>query len=225
MINYLTVTMSARKVLIMEPNDCAFLGISHILRDVLGLNPDHVPDCPNALKQIRDALKKSAPYDLLITEFSGTERGNETRELIKEATGIQPALRTLLYTSEVRPLALKAILREPGVNGYVLKNGHGSSQVVKAIRNIGKSGFYLSPEVDELINQVHHISLEGYDFRILTALAEGYSQREIAQLFNYHKIHPSSLSSIEKRINQLKDRFQAKNNVHLIAKANILGAL
>ena len=142
MINYLTVAMSARKVLIMEPNDCAFLGISHILRDVLGLNSDHVPDCPNALKQIRDALKKSSPYDLLITELSGTERGNETRELIKEATGIQPALRTLLYTSEVRPLALKTILRDPRVNGYVLKNGHGSSQLVKAIRNIGKSGFY-----------------------------------------------------------------------------------
>lgn len=225
MINYLTVAMSVRKVLIMEPSDCAFLGISHVLREVFGLNPDHVPNCDTALKQVRAALKKSTPYDLLITEFLGSERGNETRNLIKEATGIQPALHTILYTSEIRPLALKAILREPGVNGYVLKNGHGSSQLVKAIRNIGKSGFYLSPEVDELMGQVHHISLEGYDFRVLTALAEGYSQREIAQLFNRQKIHPSSLSSIEKRINQLKDRFQAKNNVHLIAKANILGAL
>lgn len=209
----------------MEPNDCAFLGISHVLREALDIIPEHVPDCNTAINQIRQSIKNSTPYDILITEYSGDKQGTSTKALLKEANGIHPKLRTILYTGELRPLAIKTLLHEPGINGCVIKSVNGSSQLVKAIRNVGKSGFYLSPNVDELLNQVIHISLDAYDLGVLSALSEGLSQREIANLFNRKKIHPSSLSSIEKKINQLKDRFQAKNNVHLIARATLLGAL
>ena len=215
----------AKKVLIMEPNDCAFLGVSHVLREALNVVPEHVPNCDTAIHEIRQSLKKSTPYDFLITEYAGARQGNYTRALLKEANGIQPKLRTILYTGVARPLALKSILHEPGVNGCVLKSGNGSSQLVKAIRSVDNSGFYLSPNVDDLLSQVQHISLDEYDFNVLNALSEGLSQREIANLFVRKKVHPSSLSSIEKKINQLKDRFHAKNNVHLIARASLLGAL
>ena len=58
---------------------------------------------------------------------------------------------------------------------------------------------------------------------LLQELANGYSQQEISARLAKEGISPSSLSSIEKRINRLKDYFMARNIPHLIALAKDMG--
>ncbi|MFT7333979.1 MAG: hypothetical protein ACI81S_002202, partial [Sphingobacteriales bacterium] len=55
--------------------------------------------------------------------------------------------------------------------------------------------------------------------------SKGMSQDEIRHLFEQENISPSSLSSIEKRLNLLRVQFKAKNAIHLVAIAKDLGLI
>jgi transcriptional regulator len=68
-------------------------------------------------------------------------------------------------------------------------------------------------------------NIEEYDISILTYLSNGLSQNEIASLLKSKGVSPSSLSSIEKRLNRLKDVLKANNNVQLVANAKDIGLI
>ena len=63
------------------------------------------------------------------------------------------------------------------------------------------------------------------DILLVEKLSQGYSQDEISSTFKKQKIKPSSLSSIEKRLNKLKVQFKANNAIHLVAKVKDLGLI
>jgi hypothetical protein len=56
-------------------------------------------------------------------------------------------------------------------------------------------------------------------------MSNGLSQDEISQLFKKNNISPSSLSTIEKRLNKLRIQFRANNAIHLVAIAKDLGLI
>ena len=64
-----------------------------------------------------------------------------------------------------------------------------------------------------------------FDLLLVEKLSLGLSQDEISSDFKLHKIVPSSLSSIEKRLNKLKLQFKANNAIHLVAKVKDLGLI
>ncbi|GAB0154770.1 hypothetical protein CHRYSEOSP005_00300 [Chryseobacterium sp. Alg-005] len=53
------------------------------------------------------------------------------------------------------------------------------------------------------------------NFIIIDYLKDGLSQHEIAERLKENDIKPNSLSSIEKRINQIKHYYNAKSMFHL----------
>jgi two-component system capsular synthesis response regulator RcsB len=56
-------------------------------------------------------------------------------------------------------------------------------------------------------------------------LSEGVLQKKIPQYLDEKNVKPSSLSSVEKTINNLKDSLRAKNNEQLIAICKDFGIL
>jgi two-component system capsular synthesis response regulator RcsB len=64
-----------------------------------------------------------------------------------------------------------------------------------------------------------------YDIALLKLLAQGVPQDEISRQFASKGMIPAGMSSIEKRISSLKDYFEAKNNLHLIAITKDLGLI
>jgi transcriptional regulator len=56
-------------------------------------------------------------------------------------------------------------------------------------------------------------------------LEQGHHQSEISKIFKKQSTSPSSTSTIEKRINNLKTYFKAKNTINLVAKAKDLGII
>lgn len=211
-----------QRVLMAQDIDSVNLGLLAALKEAFGFRIDQATSADNAFLRIKKALVDKAPYDLLITGIPfqaayGNHYLHSAKDLLKAARLLQPGLKTLVYATEDRPYKIREYLEDFGIDGYVHKTGEGFMQLIEAIRTLSRQGCYISPEVSESIQHSLLLEIDSYDVMLLDELANGYSQREISQRFSVQGISPRSLSSIEKRINLLKDYFKARNIPHLIA--------
>ena len=69
------------------------------------------------------------------------------------------------------------------------------------------------------------LEIEDYDIKLIKFLSKGLSQDEISAHLKTNNISPSSLSSIEKRLNKLRIQFKANNAIHLVAIVKDLGLI
>jgi DNA-binding NarL/FixJ family response regulator len=129
----------------------------------------------------------------------------------------------LIYSIEDRPFRIKQLIDSLGADGYVLKGRNSSRELVDAIKDISKNKQYITPQIQYSIKKMPALEIDAYDLELIRELANGNSQQEISSLFETRGINPCSLSSIEKRINKLKDYFMAKNTPHLVAIVKDMG--
>ncbi|WKV09464.1 response regulator transcription factor [Thermoanaerobacterium sp. CMT5567-10] len=107
-----------------------------------------------------------------------------------------------------------------GVEGYILKDAD-SDELIKAIRTISNGGVYIHPS---LVNEIENLDtdeckkeLTDREMQILNLIAEGYSNKEIAdKLFLSEKTVKNHVYNIFRKLD-VKDRTQAaiyllKNN-------------
>jgi DNA-binding NarL/FixJ family response regulator len=217
-----------KKVLVVEDIDSINIGLTATLSASFPFTIDHAKYCDNAMLKLKKALLDGEPFDLLITDLSfkggpGNGQLHSGDELICEAKALQADLRTIIYSIEDRPHKIREFMEELGVNGYVLKGRESSQEMVEAIEVISNHGSYISPELSRSLSQAPSLEIDEYDLLLLQELGSGYSQVEIAERFAKQGITPSSLSSVEKRINRLKDYFMARNIPNLIALAKDMG--
>ncbi|AFK87193.1 MULTISPECIES: response regulator [Thermoanaerobacterium] len=107
-----------------------------------------------------------------------------------------------------------------GVEGYILKDAD-SDELIKAIRIISNGGVYIHPslirEIENLEKNECKKDLTDREFEILNLIAEGYSNKEIAdKLFLSEKTVKNHVYNIFRKLD-VKDRTQAaiyllKNN-------------
>jgi DNA-binding NarL/FixJ family response regulator len=117
------------------------------------------------------------------------------------------------------------LVNELHINAYVCKGRRGLVELSKAVHTMFSGQLYLSPEVQNALNPKNELEIDEYDIQLLKQLALGRSQEEISQWFSKENIAPSSLSSIEKRLNKLRIQFKANNATHLIAIVKDLGLI
>ncbi|WP_352418839.1 response regulator transcription factor [Proteiniborus sp.] len=119
-----------------------------------------------------------------------------------------------------------------GANGYVLKDAD-SDTLIKAIRDVYNGKSYIQPSLSELLVKDFNSrdekskesslieSLTKREYEVLTLIAEGMNNREIAEnLFISEKTVKNHVSNIFKKIN-VSDRVQAaiftfRNNIKKI---------
>ena len=219
-----------RKVLVCEDIDSINIGLTKILSDAFSFQVDQAKYGDKALLMIKKALKDNKPYDLLITDLSFNNPIDKPRipdgeALIRESRALQPEFKTIIYSIEDRPLRIRRFLDFLNVDAYVLKGRESAFQIVEAIEAIHEGECYLSPELSEILQFSSSLEIDQYDLLLLKSLSEGYSQQEISKQFKKQAISPHSLSSIEKRINRLKEALSARNIPNLIALAKDVGLI
>ena len=106
-----------------------------------------------------------------------------------------------------------------------VKGRNGLKDLREAIENVKEGKEFVSPSLKPGLNGSTDFEIEEYDIFLLKHLSYGLSQNQISDLFISKKIAPSSISSIEKRLNRLKDILKANNNVQLVANAKDLGII
>lgn len=218
-----------KKVLIADDLGSINQGVSTILKNMNIENVSKVQYCDDAYLKIKKAMFDEEPYDLLITDLSfqadhREQTLNSGEDLITVLKKEHPEVNIIAYSIDDRLQQVRRLVKL-GVNGYVCKGRNGVVELAKAVKNVYEGKHYYSPKIARALNNKTNLEIDSYDIALLCNISKGMSQEEISANFRSKGLSPSSLSSIEKRINKLKIQLSSKNTIHLIAIAKDLGLI
>ncbi|MDM1295349.1 response regulator [Sphingobacterium sp. N143] len=211
-----------KKVLIAEDHDTENVAVQITLRD-LGVNhPKYVYYCDHALTWIKNAIRDGEPYDLLITDIEFEDDGNfqEIKDglaLIKAVKEIQPDIKTIIFTGKDRSVTINEMFKAGQIDGHVIKARRGGQHLREAIQAVYQNRIYQSPDTKKIIQEQNSHEFTQLDLHIIKLLYEGIAQKDMPQYLQQRDIKPSSLSSIEKRLNLMKDILGFTKNEQLVA--------
>ena len=218
------------KVLVSEDMEDINKGIYTLLNE-LGISEIHqVQYCDDTYLKIKKAVLDDAPYQLLITDLSFKSDHREQKissgkVLVKVAKQLCPNMKTIVYTVEDRLQQVRTLMNDYQVDAYVCKSRRGLAELLKGITLAYNNERYLSPEVANALSAQNELEIDNYDIELIRQLSLGQSQEEISIYFKSNNIFPSSLSSLEKRLNKLRIQFKANNAIHLVAIVKDLGLI
>ena len=219
-----------KKVLIAEDIDTVNLGLIDELSRSFDFEIQHAKYCDDALLKFKKAILDNEPFDLLISDLSFVQDHRSCKlvsgeELAKAILAMQPDTKIIIYSIDDRPQKIKSLLENPGINGYICKGRESSKEMISTIKALQENDVYLPPNLVQILNREPAFEIQDYDISLLKELSTGNSQEDISKNLKAKGINPSSVSSIEKRINKLKIHFKAKNTVHLIAQVKDFGLI
>ena len=219
-----------KKVLVSEDMDDINKGIFDTLSRLGVSHIDQVQYCDDAYLKIKKASLDGSPYELLITDlsFKSDHRAQSYASgdmLVKSVKQEYPELKTIVYSVEDRLQKVRTLIKDYNVDAYVCKSRRGLIELTQAIHEIEAGHIYLSPEVKNALSPKNGLEIEDFDIHLLQQLSLGLSQEEISNYFKSKNISPSSLSSIEKRLNKLRVQFRASNAIHLVSIVKDLGLI
>ncbi|MFT6048339.1 MAG: DNA-binding NarL/FixJ family response regulator [Patiriisocius sp.] len=216
-----------KKVLVAEDIDSINIGVVKTLKEQGILDYDVAQYCDDAYVKFKKELLDEAPYDLLITDLSfkkdhRNEKLANGEALLTQLKKEQPSLKIIVFTVEDHPQKFKTIWETGFIDAYVCKDRNGLKNLIAAIETIKNGGKYTSLKLQRSIGKKNTVQITELDTMLITLLSEGYTQKEIEILFKAKNISPSSRSSIEKRLKDLRDDLGAKTMIHLVTIAKEL---
>lgn len=218
-----------KKILIAEDHEVRNLGVVNSLTELQVENFEFVSYCDEALQKIQNAAAEHQPYDLLITDLSFDkdqfqQELKSGEELIREIKTAYPEMKIIVFSIEKKPKIINDLFSNLSIDAFVSKGRHDGKELRSTIRKVF-NGEKVMPQ--EILNSIRNtpFALSENDELLLTLLAKGFSQTEIETRFKQNHISPNSKSSIEKRLNELRDLFNAKNNIELIVICKDLGII
>jgi len=218
------------KIIIAEDQESANLSVQKTVEELRIGHVDHVFYCDDALNKIQIAKHKDQPYDLLITDLYFEADGTFQKiaggfDLIKSVRAIQPEIMVLVFSTENRPATIDMLFKDYEIDGYVRKARHDAKELKKAIDALSKSQRYYPQALAQLVKQSNAYEFTEFDIKIIRLLSQGYQQNEIPDYLKQHNIKPSSLSTIEKRLNQVREELGFSKNEQLVLFCKETGIL
>jgi DNA-binding NarL/FixJ family response regulator len=218
------------KVIIAEDQESANLSVQKTMEEMRIKHIDHVFYCDDALNKIQTAKQKGQPYDLLITDLYFEADGTFQKigggfDLISSVHEIQPDIMILIFSAEKRPATIDMLFKNYEIDAYVRKARRDATELKTALEALSKGQRYYPQELARLIKQTNAYEFTEFDINIIRLLSQGYQQNEIPEYLKQHNIKPSSLSSIEKRLNQIREEFGFSKNEQLVLFCKETGIL
>ncbi|SDB33353.1 DNA-binding response regulator, NarL/FixJ family, contains REC and HTH domains [Flavobacteriaceae bacterium MAR_2010_188] len=219
-----------QKVLVSDDLVSINYGVFSVLNNLNIQDQHQVNYLDDAYLKIKKAANDNKPYDLLISDLSFKKDHREQRfengeDLIKVLREEHPNLPIIVYSVEDRFPKIRRLINDFGVGAYVCKGRKGLAEMEEAVKAVYQKELFLSPQISSALNPNHFEEINDFDIHLLTQLSLGLSQDEISLHFKENGISPSSLSSIEKRLNKLRIQFKANNAIHLISIVKDLGLI
>lgn len=218
------------KVIIAEDQEFANLSVQKTMEDLKVQQYDYAFYCDDAFAKIQLAQKKGEPYDLLITDLSfeddgTTQKINDGIDLIRAVRSIQPGILILILSGQYRPADIHNLFENNEVDAYVRKARHDVQELKAAMNALSKGQRYYPRSLAQQMKRSNTYEFTEFDITIIRLLNEGYQQNEIPAYLKEHNIKPSSLSSIEKRLNQIREELGFSNNQQLMVFCSNAGLL
>jgi two-component system capsular synthesis response regulator RcsB len=219
-----------KNVLIVEDHESANISVRKTLEDLGVANPDYAYYCDDALIRIRNGLRDGQPYDLLITDLHFEEDGRTQQladgaALIAAARQVQPGLKVLVFSAEHKATVIEGLFKELGINGYVRKARRDAQELKSAIEAICKNKQHFPAHLRQTIQQKNAYQFTEFDVTLIRLLARGMLQKDIPEYLVKKQIKPSSLSSLEKRLNLIREAYEFSSNEQLVAFCKDMGII
>lgn len=213
-----------KKALIAEDFDANNQQLVKLLLEDIKI--EHVESsmyCDDALLKIKKATQQDmAPFELLITDLSFKADHRERNltsgiELIEAARKINPSIKVIIFSIEDRPSKIKQIVSNHGIDSFIPKGRNALKELKKAVIQTSEGKSYFPHNLNIHLKKENLLILENYDREILKRIATGHTKDDVSAVLKEKEISPSSVSSIEKRLQKLYLSFNAKNTIHLIS--------
>lgn len=219
-----------KKVLIAEDLNSINQGVISVLKALGVAQIDNVSYCDQAYVKIKRAVLDKVPYDLLITDLSFARDHRATTiangdDLAQKLQVEHPELKKIVFTVEDRVQKARNLIHKYGVKAYVCKGRNGLKELRTAIQAVYANDLYFSDPIASALHGNNSVEILDYDISLLKQLSNGLSQDQISRYFKSNNIVPSSLSTVEKRLNKLKVQFKASNATHLVAIVKDIGLI
>lgn len=219
-----------KRVLIAEDHESTNISVQKTLSDLGVPHTDYVYYCDDALMRIQKGLKEDQSYDLLITDLSFEEDHRKQRisdgmVLIKAVKLEQPSLKVIVFSGENKTATIDTLFKELKIDGYVRKARHDAKELKLAIETIYNNRIYLAPDLRQAVKEKNSHEFTEFDITIISLLSGGTFQNKIPDYLKKHNIKPSGLSSVEKRLNLMKEALGFSKNEQLIAFCKDLGII
>ena len=219
-----------KKVLIAEDFESFNISVQKVLKDLNVENPDYAFYCDDAFLKVKKALHDDQPYDLLISDLSFEEDHREQNlksghDLIKAVKEIRPDIKVIVFSVEKKPDMVDSLFDKLRINGFVAKGREDSTELKKAIKAVYKEEKYINLNLKQSIQHKNTFEFTSVDITIVSLLSNGMMIRNIPDYLKNHDIKPSSLSSVEKRLSQLKETLDLKSNEQLVGFFKDLGSI
>ncbi len=219
-----------KKVIVSDDLISINLGMLTILDMLKITNVSSVQYCDDAYLRIKSASLTDEPFDLLITDLSFKKDHRDQKytsgeDLIEALHTNFPDLKIIVYSIEDRIQTVKRLLNDYAVKAYVCKGRRGLAELNDAIESVSQDQVYVSQSVSQALSKKTDLEIDDFDILLLKDLSLGLSQEQISQQYKKKGVSPSSLSSIEKRLNKLRIQFKANNAIHLVAIVKDLGLI
>lgn len=219
-----------KKILIAEDHESINLSVQKTLEDLNIPNVDYVYYCDDALAKIQKSIRENDPYDLLITDlyYEEDHRPQEIKdgkELIQKIKEIQPALKVIVFSAEHKSGIIDSLFKDYHINGYVRKARNDSKELKKSISSVFINENYLSTDLKQDVKKFNNYEFSAYDIMLVSLLSKGILQKNFPAYFEEKNLKPFKLSSIEKKLNSLKEDLEVTSNEQLVAFCKDLGII
>lgn len=219
-----------KKVLIAEDHESSSISVQKTLEDLNITNADYVDYCDDAFAKIQKSIRENNLYDLLITDLYFEEDHHHQRikngiDLIQKIRELQPFLKVIVFSAEHKSGIIESLFTQYEINGYVRKARHDSKELKKSIASVFINENYLSFDLKQEVKKLNSYEFSAYDITLVSLLAKGVLQKNIPEHLKSKGITPSGLSSVEKRLNSLKEALRVNSNEQLIAFCKDLGII
>jgi DNA-binding NarL/FixJ family response regulator len=218
------------KVLIAEDHESSNVSVRKTLEDAGVSICDYTYYCDDAFQRARKALLANEPYELLITDLSFEEDYREQKlkngaDLITEIRKIQPHIKVLVFSAESKVSIIDQLFRDLDIDAYVRKARRDVEELKKALEALSKGNKYMPFALKQAVKTQSTYEFSEYDIILLTQLSHGMLQKDIPYYLEKNGYKPSGLSSVEKRLNLMRETLGCSKNEQLIAFCKDLGII
>jgi two-component system capsular synthesis response regulator RcsB len=219
-----------KKILIAEDHESINFSVQKTLEELNIPHVDYVYYCDDALAKIHKADREKEPYDLLITDLYYEEDHRQQnikdgKELIQEIRALHPSLKVIVFSAEHKSGIIDSLFTESKINGFVRKARNDARDLKKAIASVYVNENYLSLDLKQEVKKLNSYEFSSYDITLVSLLSQGVLQKSIPVFLQNNNIKPNSLSSVEKRLNSLKENLNVASNEQLVAFCKDLGII
>lgn len=218
------------KVLVADGFDGIGLCVGQILKQHSVSETGYTKYYDDTYLKIKKAIFDKVPYNLLISDLNfKTDYRNTTlnsaEELILAVKKIQPDIKIIVFSEEVKSFRINSLFKNYHINAFVHKGRNSVIELDKAIQTLLVKGTKNPTLEYEALRHMSLVDVREYDISLLKLISHGYTLDEISKDLKKFGVNPNSKSSIEKCINKLRTYFNAQNIVHLIAITKDLGVI